>query len=368
MLRDHGHDAYVLQLGLDPNDSLVKESTWSSPIFEISEGHLFSAVPIPSEKYQRTCLGYHFFLKKYVAKFREMFLVAVDLWGLPDVIHAHVSLPGGFIASVIGKEFNIPVIVQEHYSGFESDAKFWWRVGKFARDMGENIDGFYAVSPGFAARIKATKIIHVDGVLPNPINTELFNFSKKKKAVGVFKIVTAGNLCALKGSDILINALRLIPPGIHWEAFFCGSFNNKESYAHLLNDHNLIGKVHFLGKVQQEELAELYSTADLYVVSSRSETANVSMLEAMACGAPVLTTECGGPETLIDETVGVKIPRNNPLEMNKEIMKFILGEYRFNRLNLREFILKNYSTNSVIQKVISAYHLAIYRKRYKNNI
>ncbi len=68
----------------------------------------------------------------------------------------------------------------------------------------------------------------------------------------------------------------------------------------------------FRGKVDAGELADLYRRAELFVISSTQEGLGIVMLEAMACGAPVVATDCGGPEGIvIDGQTGRLVPNND---------------------------------------------------------
>lgn len=70
--------------------------------------------------------------------------------------------------------------------------------------------------------------------------------------------------------------------------------------------------VEFRGKVVGEELVKLYQRAELFVISSTQEGLGIVMLEAMACGAPVVATDCGGPEGIvIDGETGRLVPNND---------------------------------------------------------
>ena len=69
----------------------------------------------------------------------------------------------------------------------------------------------------------------------------------------------------------------------------------------------------------QEELAQLYSLADLFVNPTYSDTFPTTNLEALACGTPVLTYDTdGSPETL-DEQVGVVVKRGNQQGLQEAI-------------------------------------------------
>lgn len=203
LLRENGVEVYVLQLGLDDEPIPKGTDPWQQPIRLLDPYHLYVPVPRATKSYQRTRFFYSKWLINYTARLGDVFQRAVEQWGKPDILHAHVSLPGGFTASCIGQKHNIPVIVQEHYTGFESDARFFWRSGDFIRKMGKKIHGFYAVSPGYARRIEKTGLLNVTGVLPNPIDTDLFSPAGANTKTGTFQIVTAGNLSWRKGTDLL---------------------------------------------------------------------------------------------------------------------------------------------------------------------
>ena len=116
-------------------------------------------------------------------------------------------------------------------------------------------------------------------------------------------------------------------------------------------------RISFYGQVTQEELTKTYSLCDLYVVSSRVETANVSMLEAMACGCSVVTTSIGAPETLINDDVGIAVPTENPKLMAEAILTS--SQRKYNKADLREFVIQNYSKEAVVGKMQEAYKRAL---------
>lgn len=59
------------------------------------------------------------------------------------------------------------------------------------------------------------------------------------------------------------------------------------------------GAVTFLGTLEREALKAFYQSLDLFAISSRQEGLNIAGLEAMACGVPVVSTRCGGPEDYV---------------------------------------------------------------------
>lgn len=363
LLRDMGIKFKILQLGFDDEPIPLGTDPWCQPIRFLNDHHLYVPVPKPTKHYQNLCFFYGRFLHKYLNRLRDIYLMAIDNWGKPDILHAHVSLPGGYIASHLGHEFKIPVIVQEHYSGFESDARFWWRRGCFVRDMARNIQGFYAVSQAYANRIENTGLVTVTGVLPNPIDTDLFSPTQRQIKKDSFKIVTTGKYSMRKGTDLLLNSLRLLPENCHWSLTIYGEVEDRACLPNWLRRAPFLDRLTLPGKVPQAELARAYSSSDLFVVSSRLETANVSMLEAMACGLPVVTTSCGGPETLINESVGIIVKSNDAQALAKGIVEAFRNINQYDRDNLRRFVVKNYSKHAMGSLVMKAYQAALQKRK-----
>ena len=158
-----------------------------------------------------------------------------------------------------------------------------------------------------------------------------------------------------KGTDVLLEALRRLPGSLDWSLTLFGNTAGRSRYARWLDDPRLAPRVSLPGKVSQAQLAGAYAAGDVYVVSSRIETANVSMLQAMACGASVVTTRCGAPETLLDDSVSISVKPDSPTEMAEAIARVATRRTRFDRRRQREFVVERYGKRAVAEKIIKAY-------------
>lgn len=87
----------------------------------------------------------------------------------------------------------------------------------------------------------------------------------------------------------------------------------------------IIDKIEVLNGVSQEQLLELYQNAALFILSSNEEGFGLVIAEAMACGLPVVSTDCGGPEVLIENGItGFLTQINNAEEMAKRIEELLV--------------------------------------------
>lgn len=312
-----------------------------------SNRHFYCPSPIHKNRFTRTRLGYSKVLKKYSLDLEMLYSQAVIRYGKPDIIHAHVSMPAGYGAVELGLKYNIPVIVTEHYSGFFSDTRFPWRLRSFYREVITKANDFYVVSPGFKNRIEKVMGLKVSGVTPNPINTELFKPTSLRKKDGVLRLVSTGTVGYIKGTDVLLAAVEKLPLNLDWQLTIIGKAPTDLSKWEGLNK----GKVKLLPPKKQSELVEIYSQSDVYIVSSRVETANVSMLEAMACGCYVISAEIGAPETLLNEKVASFFTSENADELAKKITEIPV----FLRAEQRSFIITQYSNLSVSKLIKNFY-------------
>jgi glycosyltransferase involved in cell wall biosynthesis len=85
-------------------------------------------------------------------------------------------------------------------------------------------------------------------------------------------------------------------------------------------------RVDFVGRQTELELVRLYQGATLFLLSSNQEGLGISVLEAMACGTPVIATRCGGPESvLVDGETGFMVSLNDDAAMAARI-DHLLGD------------------------------------------
>lgn len=338
-----------------------QESSENNDIIKkIGLNHYYMAAGIKKNRANRTILMYEQILDEYFEKLEQLYLHAIQKNNKPDIIHAHVSMPAGYAAGLLGKKYNIPVIVTEHYSGFFSDNKYPWRLRSFYKKMSNNIDGLYAVSPGFKDKIERKTKIKVNGITFNPVNTELFKPIKNKITNNKVQFVSTGNFGQIKGTDILLKAFADLPTCYDWHLTIVG----KKPTINLEYWNKLIQKVpsdklSLIDPTNQLKLRDIYSSSDVYIVSSRLETANISMLEAMACGCFVLCNKIEGPETLLSQNVSLIFENKNEglLESLKKIFQTELPNRQF----MINFVETNYSISAIQKSISELYKSVIFK-------
>ena len=147
-------------------------------------------------------------------------------------------------------------------------------------------------------------------VLRNGVDLELFHpmdstdFSKKYP-LSATTLLSVGHLIERKGHELVIESLLQLPEA---SLLIAGDGPQESNLKALVENHGLGDRVTFLGAVSHGELVEIYNAVDIMVLaSSREGWANV-LLEAMACGTPVVATSIWGtPEVVADPAAGVLV-------------------------------------------------------------
>jgi len=104
-------------------------------------------------------------------------------------------------------------------------------------------------------------------------------------------VLHVSNLAAKKNPAVLLKAFAAVAPETEADLVICGSgWPESERVDRLLGEHGLAERVHRLGYVPETKLVSLYNRSLMFVFSSQHESFGLPVLEAMACGTPVVTS------------------------------------------------------------------------------
>lgn len=189
-------------------------------------------------------------------------------------------------------------------------------------------DQIVAVSEGVRADLIEKFHIRADKiqVIYNPMDIDsIIGFSKALPEhpffrEGVLIFIAVGRLVQGKGFDILIEAFHMVLSEMDARLIILGEGPQEESLKKLV-DTGLTGKVSFAG-FQKNPYAFL-SRADIFVLSSRHEGLPMVLLEAMACGIPVIATDCrSGPREILDNgRCGLLVPTDDVSALSREMIR-----------------------------------------------
>ena len=243
----------------------------------------------------------------------------------PDVIHAHWLLPNGFIAAVVSRRLNIPLVVSIPGSDAQvarSNALFRG-MARFALRQADlltanSADLRDAVLPLGADLGKFDMIIY--GTDPAALRPDETGVAALRADLGIgaddVVALCVGRMVPKKGFDVLIRALAT--PSLRERpvvGVMVGEGDDKAAWQQLALDLGVAERLRWVGNVPKTAIGRYYNMADVLAMPSVSRPAdglNVCVLDAMSCGKPVIgTTVAGNPLAIVNETTGLLIPEQD---------------------------------------------------------
>lgn len=290
-------------------------------------------------------------LNRYVKKLDKAFKDYLKTNNRPDIIHAHVTVPAGYAACILGKKYNIPVVVTEHCGNLERFYKndLFKDYGKFVLE-----NSTYSTVSKYMKDI-VLKYTDECYIIPNLVDTTPFNNSIKRKLDKTFKLVSVCALREGKRLDIAFKAIKKLKDkgiNIHLDVIGDGFYENY--YKQVCNELKLNKEVTFLGRKDKLEIAEILKKENALLISSELESFGIPGIEAMASGLPIISTDCLGPPEYIDSKVGVICKVNDVDDMANKI-KYIINNYDKYDSNYIRKVASKYSKEEVIKNTIEIY-------------
>jgi colanic acid/amylovoran biosynthesis glycosyltransferase len=181
----------------------------------------------------------------------------------------------------------------------------------------------------------------------------------ERPARSTFHVLTTGSLIWRKGLDYALLAIRkMIDFRIPVYFDIIGSGPDESKVRFTIHDLGLQDHVRLLGKLPQEQIKEKLQSADVFLLSSLSEGISNAILEAMSCGVPVVTTDCGGMrEAITDGVEGFVVPLRDPAAMASALQSLWQNKNLREQMGVagRKKIVRDFNLDRQIQRWVDLY-------------
>lgn len=244
-----------------------------------------------------------------------------------DLIDAHYFYPDGVAAVMLGRALRKPVVITARGTDLNLIPEYYW-----PRRM---IQWAAANSAAMITVCQALKDVLVGlgvadtrvTVLRNGVDLDKYrppaerNALRAKLGVHGTTLLSVGYLIERKGHNLVIGALKNLPDA---KLLIAGDGPERERLGEHARQCGVADRVKFLGRLGSAELVDYYGAADaLVLASSREGWANV-LLEAMACGTPVVATRIWGtPEVVSDARAGLLVDERTPAALAAGIRRLL---------------------------------------------
>jgi glycosyltransferase involved in cell wall biosynthesis len=345
------------------------------PLTEPDRSHRFTPYPFPTTNIVEARRPAWSWDPRWLGGNRDVILAAnrdnldraTASAGSPDVIHAHVAYPAGWIAMHLGRERGIPYIVTEHMGPFPLPR---YRAGDrdlspLVREPLENARAVIAVSPVLAGEIEAFGIRR-PRFIPNLVDESQYPVTPFRTDPR-FTFYTLGAMLVNKGISDLIHAAaklmtRLDPRDRERVRFRIGGDGRDENRFRAEASRLGLGDtVEWLGLVPRDQARAGFRECDCFVLPSHHESFGIVLTEALASGRPVIATRCGGPESIVRDGTGILVPVGDVEALTQALQTMLKTARSYDPYRLREEFMSRFSRQAVVGALDAVYTEALTR-------
>jgi glycosyltransferase involved in cell wall biosynthesis len=298
------------------------------PTFFATYGHS----PVP-----KTTLPFFYFHLR-----RALRRVAQE-WGRPDVVHTQDRYAYDVIKALTN--FSIPVVISQHWTGFMKRSLDRREVRRFRhafahakRVLPDNrfADAYYR-QYGLKAQVRW---------LPNTIATETFWASPKPRKEP-WLLHASGFTPQKRFPDIIQAFARVRANRSEAVLQVVGESSNRHEFEALAKHELPPGSFYFHGFLPKPQLADLMRRASGFVLPSEAENLPCVLIEAMACGCPVLSTRIGGIPDLLGGGGGLLVEVGNIEQIAEGMCQLLDGTHGFDMARISREIREQFSHENV---------------------
>jgi len=251
-----------------------------------------------------------------------------------NLVHAFFGFPTGWLCYRSVDE--LPYIISLRGSdvpGEHARLKLDYKIlAPVFRRIWENADAIVANSRGLKNRaLRFFPSVSIE-VIPNGVDLNFFRPAENKPRDAKIKLLTVGRLSVTKRVEMLIDAVQILCDlgyNVHLSIAGGGALQNRLKSlvtAAKLDDH-----IEITGRIEQEKMPQIYRQSDIFVSATLQEGMSNAMLEAMACGLPIVTTPCEGIEELIGDN-GIVVGQTSAQAIAGAVKSIVDNDQLYNKM------------------------------------
>jgi glycosyltransferase involved in cell wall biosynthesis len=290
----------------------------------------------------------------------------------PDIIHTHSFFGIGLEALLNGAVLGIPVIGTNHttVAGFAPHIPISLRrASAYVRWFHNRCDSVTAPSRSVFAELG--DLHRPCQVISNPIDTVLFRPASVAERQALRArggqprpvITYAGRLGAEKNIGVLVRAMAVLRDrGLDADLLLAGHGAHEPILRSLAATLRIDRHVRFLGTLSQPDLAKLLRASHVFTIMSTSETQSMVLLQAMACGLPVVAADSRALPEFVTAANGILVPPHDPEALATALADLLAAPQRQSALGVAgRRIAEQYSVETVTDEWETLYRSVLQR-------
>ncbi len=239
---------------------------------------------------------------------RKLFCEYVAEKGPPDLVHAHVVLPAGYAAYKLASVWGVPIVLTEHAGPFSMMVETAWQRWQVRRAW-EAAGAITAVSPALAANMRDAGLRRDVDIVPNTLDRIFLEPPEPARRAAGVRFLTIAAMRPGKGLEDVIEAFARIARGLPDATLtVAGDGPIRGKLGAMAAELGVADRVRLPGELAgHRAVRNTLIESDVFVLASHAETFGVTLIEALACGRPVIATRCGGPESIVGAGDGLLV-------------------------------------------------------------
>jgi teichuronic acid biosynthesis glycosyltransferase TuaC len=250
-----------------------------------------------------------------------------------DAVNAHWVYPDGIAAANMARQIGVPTLLTALGSDVNVSAEFPGRRRKLASAL-KAVQGASGVSQALTERLialgSAPEQTHY---IPNGVNRKIFappnteDITINRVALGLNPgrkyLVFVGRLHPVKGLVHLLEALSILltENRLDFDTLLIGTGEIESELKTSAQARQLDPFVRFIGNVPHTKVREWLSAGDVFCLPSLMEGMPNVVLEALACGLPIVASRVGGIPDIVNESSGILVPPGNAKALASAVAK-----------------------------------------------
>lgn len=270
-----------------------------------------------------------------------------------DVIHVNTIFPAAIPALYAIKNWpKAKLFITEHWSGYypEDENYKGWFLKSITQKLVHKAEKIFVISENLKNQMIKHHLYGDYYKINNVVDTSVFKPTDAATTdIGTLKILHVSSMVNREKniSGIIEIAKQLTFQNFSFKLLIIGE-NHEELgyYKKTIKNYNLENKIEFLGYKTADEIAYQMNQSDVFLLFSHFEGMPVVLLESMACGLPVISTQVGEVNQMVKPSMGIILKTNTIEEAVDEIQNFKRELYSSPE-EMHRHIEKNYGLQAV---------------------
>ncbi len=292
----------------------------------------------------------YYFFKTYISEIKKI--------GHFDMVHLNITFPKGLIALYLKKIWRKPYIITEHWTGYQYPRNK--SIGLIEKLLTKQIIKNAAFVCPVSENLKKSMLdFDLKGnysPVPNVVDISHFNLSPTKtKNFTVTHVSHMGNEHKnVKGILNVISALQLKIPQLHFNLIG----DNSKKYKTLIENLN-IKNISIIDQIPSNKVAEYLKNSSVFVLFSNYENLPCVILEAFACGVPVISTNVGGISEYFPKDFGYLIEPKDEKVLEKNILNIYESKLKIDKNKMHLYATNNFSIDAISTQYSNLYNKSL---------